>query len=180
MTYSFTPQNMSKSCQAKASYLRTHFKNMHETAMAVKGMKIDKALQYLTEVVGHTRCIPFLRFNGSMGRTGQAKEFGTDKGRWPVKSIKFLEQLLLNAKANAVAKGLDTQACVVKHVQVNQAPKIRRRTYRAHGRITPYMSSPCHVEVVLCEQQQDVPREKSAFKSAKKTAMGVKRAARNA
>ena len=33
------------------------------------------------------------------------------------------------------------------HSQVNRAAKMRRRTYRAHGRINPYMSSPCHIEV---------------------------------
>jgi ribosomal protein L22 len=32
-------------------------------------------------------------------------------------------------------KGLDTEALVVKHIQVNQAMKQRRRTYRAHGRV---------------------------------------------
>ena len=33
------------------------------------------------------------------------------------------------------AKNLNTEELVIKHVQVNQAPKQRRRTYRAHGRI---------------------------------------------
>jgi len=37
---------------------------------------------------------------------------------------------------------------------VNRAPKMRRRTYRAHGRINPYMSSPCHIEVVLLEKEE--------------------------
>lgn len=32
-------------------------------------------------------------------------------------------------------KGLDADHLVIDHVQVNQAPKTRRRTYRAHGRI---------------------------------------------
>jgi ribosomal protein L22 len=32
-------------------------------------------------------------------------------------------------------KGLDVEALVVKHIQVNQAMKQRRRTYRAHGRV---------------------------------------------
>ena len=31
---------------------------------------------------------------------------------------------------------------------------MHRRTYRAHGRINPYMSSPCHIEVVLLEKEQ--------------------------
>ena len=38
--------------------------------------------------------------------------------------------------------------------KVNRAPHMRRRTYRAHGRINPYMSSPCHIEVVLVEKEQ--------------------------
>ena len=71
------------------------------------------------------------------------KQFGVSKARWPLKSAQYLLDLLKNAEANADAKGLDTGALVVKHIQVNQAPKQRRRTYRAHGRINPYsMSSP--------------------------------------
>ena len=32
-------------------------------------------------------------------------------------------------------KGLDVDSLVIEHIQVNAAPKMRRRTYRAHGRI---------------------------------------------
>lgn len=63
------------------------------------------------------------------------KQWGVSRARWPVKSAEFLLQLLKNAESNADAKGLDTSALVVKHIQVNQAPKQRRRTYRAHGRV---------------------------------------------
>ena len=63
------------------------------------------------------------------------KQFGVTRARWPVKSAEFLLGLLKNAEANADAKGLDTGNLVVKHIQVNQAPKQRRRTYRAHGRV---------------------------------------------
>jgi hypothetical protein len=45
-------------------------------------------------------------------------------------------------------------------VQVNQAQKQRRRTYRAHGRINPYMCSPSHVELILKEKELTVPAEK--------------------
>ena len=34
-----------------------------------------------------------------------------------------------------VCQGLDTDHLVIEHIQVNRAPKMRRRTYRAHGRI---------------------------------------------
>ena len=63
------------------------------------------------------------------------KQWGVSKARWPVKSAEFLLSLLKNAEANADTKGLDTGNLIVKHIQVNQAPKQRRRTYRAHGRV---------------------------------------------
>jgi large subunit ribosomal protein L17e len=63
------------------------------------------------------------------------KQFGADRARWPKKSAEFLIDLLKNAESNADIKGLDKENLIVKHIQVNQAPKQRRRTYRAHGRV---------------------------------------------
>ncbi|KAI3940792.1 hypothetical protein MKW98_030111 [Papaver atlanticum] len=45
------------------------------------------------------------------------------------------------------------------YVWFNQAQKQRRRTYRAHGRINPYMSSPCHIELTLSEKEEAVKKE---------------------
>ena len=53
-------------------------------------------------------------------------------------------------------KGLDVEALSVTHIQVNRAQKQRRRTYRAHGRIGPYQCSPCHVELVFQESEDEV------------------------
>ena len=72
----------------------------------------------------------FLTLNPCAG-----KQFGVSKARWPKKSAEFLLSLLKNAESNADTKGLDTGNLIVKHIQVNQAPKQRRRTYRAHGRV---------------------------------------------
>merc|ERR1712059_193270 len=57
--------------------------------------------------------------------------------------------------------GLDADHLVVEHIQVNRAPKMRRRTYRAHGRINPYMSSPCHIEIAIVEKEQAFVRGES-------------------
>ena len=98
-------------------------------------MTLQDAEAYLNAVLEHKRCVPFTKYEGSTGRTGQAKEFGMTKGRWPEKSVKIILSLLQNAKSNAEAKRLDVENVIVKNVQVNQAQKGRRRTYRAHGRI---------------------------------------------
>lgn len=88
-------------------------------------MKLTKAYAYLADVQEHKQCIPFRRFNGGVGRTGQAKAFKTTQGRWPVKSVKFLLGLLKNAEANAIANELAAEDLVIRNIQVQQAPVSR-------------------------------------------------------
>ena len=152
----------SKSCSTKGKDLRTHYKNTYQVGKAIKGMLIKKAEAYLKEVLDHKKCIPYTKYDGSMGRTGQALQFGLTKGRWPEKSIKIVLGLLKNAEANAEAKKLDVEKLVVKKVIVNQAVKGRRRTYRAQGRINAYLSSNCHVDIVCEELKEKVKKEKNA------------------
>merc|ERR1712115_46075 len=83
-------------------------------------------------------------------------------------SLPSLLHLLKNAESNAEYKGLDADHLVIEHIQVNRAPKMRRRTYRAHGRINPYMSSPCHIELVLVEKEQAFAKVDSAAEPEKK------------
>merc|ERR1712045_490855 len=152
--YAQEPENASKTAKARGSNLRVHFKNTRETAQAIKKMPLNRATQYLKNVISMKEIIPFRRFMGGVGRHAQAKVHGTSQGRWPKKSAEFLLHLLKNAKSNAEYKGLDADHLVIDHIQVNRAPKMRRRTYRAHGRINPYMSSPCHIKICLVEKEQ--------------------------
>jgi len=131
---------------------------MREVAAALSGMNLQKAFTYLGDVKDHNRTIPFRRFAGGIGRTGQAKEFKTTKGRWPEKSIKFITRLLKNAESNADAKNLEVESLMIRNIVVQQAPKTRRRTYRAHGRINPYQGHPCHVEVILAATDAEVEK----------------------
>ncbi|KAF7624045.1 hypothetical protein AFCA_011418 [Aspergillus flavus] len=168
-----------KSARARGSYLRVSFKNTRETAQAINGMKLQRALTFLDNVTNKLEAVPMRRFAGSTGRCAQGKQFGVSKARWPEKSAKFLIDLLKNAEANADTKGLDTGNLVVKHIQVNQAPKGRRRTYRAHGRINPYMTNPCHIELILTEGEEVVqkgPVAKEAHLSSRQRGLQVRRA----
>ena len=51
---------------------------------------------------------------------------------------------------------------------MNKVPKMQRRTYRARGRINPYRSSPCHVEMILAEKGQLVPAPEEEVAQKKK------------
>merc|ERR1712034_134230 len=147
--------------KARGSNLRVHFKNTRETAQAIKAMPLHRATTYLKNVISKKEIVPFRRYMGGVGRHAQAAVHGTAQGRWPLKSAEFLLHMLKNAESNAEYKGLDADHLVVEHIQVNRAPKMRRRTYRAHGRINPYMSSPCHIEVCLVEKEQAFTRGES-------------------
>merc|ERR1711881_649575 len=157
--------NPAKSCKSRGKYIRVHFKNTRETAKMIKGMNLRKAQRYLKDVVEHKRCVPFIRFNRGVGRCAQAKQFTSapgmraSQGRWPEKSCKYLLELLRNAESNAELKSLDVDSLYVEHISVNEAPKNRRRTYRAHGRINPFVSHPCHIEMILTEGEERVAKE---------------------
>lgn len=49
---------------------------------------------------------------------------------------------------------------------VNKARPGRRRTYKAHGRINPFMSSPCHIQIIAREINK--PAKKSLLSNAEK------------
>merc|ERR1711881_199792 len=163
--YMCEPKNAAKSCKSRSKYVRVHFKNTHEAAKMLKGMNLRKAQKYLKDVIEHKRCVPFLRYKKSAGRCAQAKQFSAgpgfsaSQGRWPEKSCKYLLELLRNAESNAELKSLDVDSLFVEHIAVNEAPKNRRRTYRAHGRINPFMSHPCHIEMILTEGEERVAKE---------------------
>merc|ERR1711916_61336 len=146
--YSKNPADEAKSCKARGQHLRVHYKNTRETAKTLMGMKLKKAIRFLEDVQQKKQCVPFRRHTGGVGRKAQAKNHGFTQGRWPQRAALFMLGLLKNAESNAELKSLDVDQLEITHVQVNRAPHMRRRTYRAHGRINAYMSSPCHVEVI--------------------------------
>merc|ERR1712118_511546 len=148
--------------------------------MGIRGMTLKKAKGYLDNVVAKKEAIPFRFYNGCIGRHAQAKNApGTPatQCRWPVKSCKFLLHLLKNAESNAEVKGLDTESLEISHIQVNRAQKQRRRTYRAHGRTNPYMSSPCHIQLILSEKAAAVAKGEEDDETKRQKKLSKKRLA---
>ncbi|XP_045154110.1 60S ribosomal protein L17-like [Echinops telfairi] len=147
------------------STLWVHFKKTHGIAQAIK-RRIWKATKYLKDVTLQKQCVPFPCYNGGIGTCAQAKQWAWTQGRWPKKSVEFLLHMLKNAESNAELKGVDVDSLVIEHIPVNKAPKMRRRTYRAHGQIKPHMGSPCHVEMILTKKEHIVlqPEEEVAQK----------------
>merc|ERR1712131_497094 len=51
--YSVEAENAAKSVKTRGSDLRVHFKNTRETAQAIKGMHLNKAVGYFKQVIFH-------------------------------------------------------------------------------------------------------------------------------
>jgi len=81
---------------------KLYLQNTRETAFAIRKLPLVKAKRYLEDVLAHKQAIPFRRFCRGVGRTAQAKNrHSNGQGRWPVKSAKFILDLLKNAESNA-------------------------------------------------------------------------------
>ncbi|XP_066365212.1 large ribosomal subunit protein uL22-like [Miscanthus floridulus] len=92
--------------------------NTRETTFALRKLSLTKAKRYLEDVIAHKQAIPFHRYCGGVGRTTQAKSrHSNGQGRWPVKSARFILDLLKNADCNAEVKGLDVDTLYVLHIQ---------------------------------------------------------------
>lgn len=158
--WSVRTESSAKCAKARGSQLRVHFKNCREVGASIKGMPLAKAQKYLEAVLQRKQAIPFRRFAGGCGRHAQGKNLkapGSQVG-WPVKAVRYFVDLLKNAEANAEAQGANVENLIVTHVCVQRAAKMRRRTYRAHGRINAYMCSPAHIEIMVTEPAATVDR----------------------
>eukprot|EP00485_Elphidium_margaritaceum_P003104 CAMPEP_0202686260 /NCGR_PEP_ID=MMETSP1385-20130828/2070_1 /ASSEMBLY_ACC=CAM_ASM_000861 /TAXON_ID=933848 /ORGANISM="Elphidium margaritaceum" /LENGTH=199 /DNA_ID=CAMNT_0049340797 /DNA_START=101 /DNA_END=700 /DNA_ORIENTATION=+ len=154
-------QDWAKAAKAKCEGLRVSYKNTHETASCLKGMSTARAKRFLKNVIRCREIVPFRRHTGGIGRHSQCKGTGCAQGRWPKKSCYFLLDMVRNVEQNARAKGLKKQQLYLSHIAVQRARQGKRRTYRAHGRINPFNSHPCHVEMFVEERGEKVPKSQS-------------------
>jgi large subunit ribosomal protein L17e len=150
--------NHEKSSKSSGKDLKVHFKNTRETAASIKGMNLTRAKKFLENVCKQKEIVPFVRYRYGAGRKAQLKNKKASNGRWPVKSAKYLLNLLINAEANAKNKGLDLSILYIKNIQVHKAMKGYRRTFRAHGIINPFQSNPCHIHLCLIQKKNSIPR----------------------
>lgn len=67
--YAREPLIAKKSAKSAAVDIRVHYKNTWQVANTIRGMNIQRAKQYLQAVLAHKRCVPFVRYNGHVGRT---------------------------------------------------------------------------------------------------------------
>lgn len=134
---------------SKAMGTELHISPKHsaEICRAIKNMPVEKAKQYLSEVMAKKKAVPFKKHKR---KVGHKKGLGKwDAGRYPVKATSAILKLIENAENNATYKGQEPEKMRIIHIGVHKGRKIRGAMPRAFGRATPKDTETVNIEVII-------------------------------
>jgi large subunit ribosomal protein L22 len=143
-SYELDEDEEKKTAKAYGKEINMSPKKANEVCYAVRGMKVDKALAYLEQVVKKKAFVPFRRYNKKVGHRA-----GGVPGRYPVKAAKKIIELIKNAKANAVHKGLNDEKLKIEHITAYKSTTWQRG--KPKGKMKTHNIDLTNVEVILRE-----------------------------
>jgi large subunit ribosomal protein L22 len=152
--YSYAFQNFEKSRHVRASIRESDISHKHarEIALAVKGLTVEKARNFLEDVVDHKVAVPFRRYNNEVAHRSNIRD-GFSAGRFPKKASNEFLRLLDNLESNAEYKGMDLDRLAIVSCVIHKGTKLERFTPRAMGRSSPKIDTLVHIEIVAKEGQ---------------------------
>jgi len=124
-------------------------KHSIEICRELKGMELQKAKDYLQEVIDLKRAVPFKRFHRLVAHR-KGKGFGP--GRYPQKAARAILKLLEDCEANAEYSGMDTESLKIKHIAAHRGRVYRGSMPRAHGRATDWDTYTVNFEIIVEEK----------------------------
>jgi len=150
MHFHYSFQNYDKTRHVRAALREKTISHKHarEIAVAIKGLSIESARDYLQSVINLERAIPFKRYNNEVGHKSDT---GVMAGRYPKKAATEFVRLLDNLESNAEYRGMDLDRLKIINATVHKGRKIERFIPRAQGRATPKIDILTHVELVAQE-----------------------------
>lgn len=114
----------------------------------IRGWPLERAKDFLVDVIAQKRPVPDRRYGSSPHRKG-----GIGPGRYPKKASQAILEVLESAEANAEYKGLVIDGLVIHHISANQGRTTMSYFRRARGRSTPKRRETVNVEVILRESK---------------------------
>lgn len=149
MRYS-TDSDPDTTARAQALEVNISPKHSVEICREIRGMDLQKAKDYLEEVVELKTPVPFKKFKKCVPHR-KGKGFGP--GRYPQKAASKILKLLEDCEANAEYNGLNTDELRIKHISSKKGRVYRGWKPRAHGRATDWDAYTCNIEVILEEME---------------------------
>ena len=146
--YAFQNYDATRHVRASLREKDISHKHAREVAVAVKGLSIEKARDFLQAVINKERAVAFRRFKNQVGHKSDP---GMMSGRYPQKTAKEFIKVLDNLESNAEYKGMDLDRLKIINATVHKGVTIKRFIPRAMGRATPKNDVLTHVELVAQE-----------------------------
>jgi large subunit ribosomal protein L22 len=117
-----------------------------EVAGMIRGMKVERAVEVLEEVIAMDRAVPLKRYKK---RVSHKKGIGP--GRYPVKASRAILATIMSAMSNAEYKGLDAANMAISTITIARGQTIPGHMPRAQGRATQWNQETANIEVILEE-----------------------------
>ena len=118
-----------------------------ELARQLRGKKVEKALEYLDNVIALKQPVPFRRY-----KRWVAHKSGYGPARYPVKAARYFKKVIESAVSNAEYLGReDPEAMVIRTINAHKGAITKGLTRRAHGLSTPWNQDTVNLEIVLEE-----------------------------
>jgi len=150
--YSYSFQKYEKSRHVRAAIRDKSISHKHsrEIAISINNKTIEKAREFLEDVLIRKIAVPYRRHNNEVAQRSNIQD-GFCSGRYPHKSTSEFLKLLDNLESNAEYKGMDLDRLKIISVVVHKGTKLKRFTPRAMGRASPKYDTLVHVEIVAME-----------------------------
>lgn len=154
--YSYAFQEYDKKQHVRAALREKNISPKHarEVALAIKGSSIEKAREFLENVISRKIAVPYRRYNNEVAHRSNIQD-GFFAGRFPQKTAREFLKLLDNLESNAEYKGMDLDRLRIENAVVHRATKLERFTPRAMGRSSPKIGVLVHIELVAKEGRAD-------------------------
>ena len=146
--YAFQNFDSTKHVRAAIREKTISHKHAREIAVAIKGLSLEKARDYLLSVTELKRSIPFRRYKNQVGHRSDPCVMS---GRYPQKAATEILKLLDNLESNAEYKGIDLDRLKIINATVHKGRLMKRFIPRAMGRATAKNNVFTHVELVAQE-----------------------------
>jgi large subunit ribosomal protein L22 len=152
--YAFQSYDKTKHVRASIREKDISHKHAREIAVAIKGSSIEKAREFLENVISRKEAVPYRRYNNEVAHRSNIRE-GFFAGRFPEKAASEFLKLIDNLESNAEYKGMDLDRLRIVSAAVHKGTKLQRFQPRAMGRSSPKFDTLVHVELVAQEARHE-------------------------
>lgn len=152
--YAFQSYDKTRHVRASIREKDISHKHAREVSVAIKGLSIEKAREFLENVIARKEAVPYRRYKNEVAHRSNIRT-GFSAGRFPKKAASEFLKLIDNLESNAEYKGMDLDRLRIVSASVHKGTKLQRFQPRAMGRSSPKFDILVHVELVAQEAKHE-------------------------